>query len=395
MTVIGGPLNTGFVAPTQQQIVADLNTQVLSQIDAGLDLSSNQPIGQLIGIFAEKLAEAYEVVATAYDAMNPDAAEGRLLANISALTGTLAQTATYSTVVGTLTLAAGATVPAGSVAAVNNQPTNTWVLLTTVANSGGVTAYPTATFRSSVPGPFAANAGTLTVISTPATGWQGVTNVADAVKGLSADTDTSLRQKRVAQLAGQGGGDTDAIRAAVLKVPGVQQCFVYENTTLLPDSTGLPGKAFRVVVWDGPGLSASTTAIAQAIWAEKPSGIQPYGALSAVATDSQGNPHTIYFDRATQLPVYAVLTTTPGALTALQIATIKNNMATYAAQSWNLGVPVVALTLRASALLPGIVTDIPTFTLGFAPSPVGTANLPVSALQIATLSTTNILVDGA
>ncbi len=385
---------TGFVATTVTEEVADLNAKVLANVDGSLDLSPDQPIGQLIGIFAEKFAEIMELGATVYNAINPNAAEGQLLVNDCALSGTIPQVATYSTVVASLTLNAGTTVTAGATAAVLNQPTNTWVLLANATNSGGTTAVITATFRSNLPGPFVANAGTLTVIGTPTIGWLAVTNLADAFAGNPADTDTTLRQRRQIELAGEGSGDLDAIKAAVIKVAGVIQALVFENTSLVTDATGLPGKAFRVVIWDGPGMSADNTAIAQAIWNHKPTGILSFGGTSANATDSDGNLRAISFDRAIPLRLYVSCTTTPSVLTAAGTLAVKAAIAAYGAAAFNLGVTVIDLPFRASALVAGVTTDVPTFAFDVTPSPTNTANLSVPGGEIATIATTDIRVNG-
>ena len=68
----------------------------------GGPLMISSVIGQVIGIFAEKFAELMELGATVYNAVNPNAAEGQLLANVSAISGTFPQVATYSTVADSL-----------------------------------------------------------------------------------------------------------------------------------------------------------------------------------------------------------------------------------------------------------------------------------------------------
>lgn len=391
---LGGLTLTGFIAPTVEEIVTDINAKVLARVDAGLDLAPDQPIGQLIGIVAEEKAEIWELMATVYNAMNPDAAEGQLLDNISAISGTRRRSAKFSTVIANLNLNSSVTVPAGSVASVSGQPTNRWVLTADVTNSSGSAATIPGTFRSQNPGPFVANAGTLTVIETPVIGWNSVTNPADAIEGIPQDTDASLRILRENELAATGSANIDAVRARVLEVAGVLQCFVFENTSLVTDGTGLPGKSYRVVVWDGPSLSASNTDIAQAIWNTKASGIQTFGATQANAVDSQGITRVVYFDRAQQIPIYLSYTTTPGSLTTAQTQAVKDAAAAYALAHQNLNVEVVALAYQAIPLSIAGIIDVPLLHLGIAPSPTGTANIPISGLQIATLSTTNILVNG-
>ena len=392
----GGMTPQGFIAPTTTEEVTDLGNSFLANIDAALDLSADQPIGQAIAIFAEKFSELMQLGATVYNALNPNDAEAQLLTNVAAISGTYRQVATYSTVTLNLTLNATTTVNAGATAIVNGVATNIWVLQADVTSTtAGV--YP-ATFQSQNPGPQPAAANTITIIGTPTIGWTAVTNPADAVLGLAADTDTTLRQKRAAELLGEGSGDLDAIVSAVQKVGGVVQVFGSENTSLQTDATGLPGRAFRIVVWDGPGLAASNNEIAQAIWDTKPAGALSFGtgANSGVAIDVLGNSRTVLFDRAVQVPIYIICTTTPGTLTTAQTSAVKEAFAAFAVANYNLDISVIALALRAAGIINGVTTDVPTFFLGTAPSPSGTANIPISGLQIATISTAlgDVLVNG-
>lgn len=390
---IGGLTPAGFVAPTVEELITDINTQLLAGVDAGLDLSPDQPLGQIVGIFAEKLTEVWEANATAYNALNPDAAEGQLLDNVSAISGTRRHSATYSKVTGTLNLNASTTVAAGSIVSVLGQPSNRWVLLANVTNSGGSPANVSGSFRSEQLGPFAANAGTLTVIETPISGWNSVTNAADEVEGIPEDTDAVLRLRRVNELSASGSGTVDAIRADVLEVVGVIQCSVFENTTM-GYVNSIPPKSFQVVIWDGPSPAANSVAVAQAIWNAKPSGISSFSITNTFynAIDSRGAARPVFFDRATQKPVFMSLQVTRSKVIAGQEQGIKDALAAYGLEAFNLGIDVVALAFRAQALtIPGIL-DVPTFTLDFSSSPVGTSNLAIGELEIATLSSTNIVV---
>jgi len=406
----------GFVAPTTAQEVADLNSKFLAYVNASLNLDPNQPWGQIIGIFAQKLSEKYQLSATLYNALNPAAAQGNLLANVCTLSGTIPQVATYSTVTCQLNLNASTTVTAGAIVAVSGQPQNTWVLTATVTStSAGM--YP-GVFRSSSPGVFNANASTITVINTPVGGWLGVTNPNAAIPGVAADTDTTLRQRRLAQINGQGSGDTNAIRAAILKIGApIIQAFVFENTSLVTDATGLPGKSFRAVVWAGvgglatvlpSGLTVSQT-IANTIWSNKPTGIASFGAQVNTVTDSAGNPQTVYFDQANQLGLYVTCTVVPApassSLTDPIRVAVKGAIQAWVQSNLLLGVGVIARAFSASPLeivtsptgvvYTPVVTDVPTFAFDIVPSPVNTANLPGSYLNIYTLaSTTTILVNG-
>jgi uncharacterized phage protein gp47/JayE len=389
--------NTGFVADTQAEIVADLDAKILANVDPGLDLSPDQPFGQIIGIMAEKFAEIEELEATVYNALNPAAAEGVLLDNVAAISGTHRQLATYSQAAATVNLSASTTLLAGAVASVAGQPQNRWVLETTVTSTTAGN-YP-AQFRSEQAGPFVANAGTLTVIASPSPGWNSVTNATSAVVGLPTDSDTTLRLKRDEELTGLGSGDVDAIRASVLKVVGVIQAFVFENVSMSVDANGLPPKSFRVVIWDGASPLAANDQVAQAIWNAKPCGIQAFGTLSGTALDSQGVGHTVNFDRATQLPLYIQCTTTPPTTDLTAVGNIKAAFVAYGALVLNLGSSVIyrawsAVPLEPTPTYTPIVTDVPIFYLNEGSFGTGTVNLGANNLQIYILTTSQIIVNG-
>ena len=397
----GGLRPSGWAPRTLADEIQCLKDEIWKDVDPALDLGDGTPFGQLIAIFAGKLQSLNDLGQAVYDGIDPNNASGNLLVNLCALSGTRPQVATHSTVVGTLTLGPSTTVHAGAVAAVAGDPTNTWVLTSDAVNPETSTQPVNGLFQSTLPGIFRAGATTLTVIQTPTIGWTAVSNASDSVDGLAADDDPSLRAKRVKELSGEGTSNVDAIRARILELPDIKQAFVFQNKTPVgPDANGLPGKSLRGIYWDGAGAPQDTAVLAQLIWDNKPAGIQAFGNLTFEAHDSTGAEQDVQFDRADEKPLYLTLTTTPApnkTIGAPERALIREALRDWAVANLNLGVDVIALPLRTAALggvAAGLSSDIPTFALGFAPSPVGTVNLPVSSLQIATLATTNISVDG-
>lgn len=402
MTLAFGP--TGFTPTTVDDEVAALNTLIWTTIDPGLDLDPDQPMGQAIAAFAEDYAELTELVATIYNAFNPDAAEGNLLANLAAISGTRPQVATYSTVTCALLLNAGTTVPAGATAYVTGQPGNVWTLVNPVTNSGSIPGTFSGLFQSAQPGPQTAPALTLAVIASPQTGWISVYNPGPSTPGQSADTDTTLRQRREAELEGGGSADVDAVRSAVLKT-GVYSAFVFENTTNVTDSYGVPPHSIHVIVWDGyPTYTVSNSAIAQAIWQAKGQGVQAYGSTTQTVTDSQGYTHTIGFDRCAVQYINVACTTTPSTLTTAQTAAVKTALTAYAegasytpaaplvTGAWQLGASILALPFHVAAIVPGVTTDVPTFAFDTTSTPTNTGNITLTGLQIAVIN--NITVNG-
>lgn len=298
---------TGLQIKTIEEILEELSAQQKSEIDATLNTAPDEPIGQLNGIFAAQLREVWEALAVAYNGFNPDAAEGFLLEKLSALTGTLREGATKSTVSLNVDLDIGATLTAGtSFANVVGAPDNRWTPVedfTSPAN--GVHAVD---FEAENAGAVTANAATITVISTPVVGWNSVTNPLDAVPGKEIDTDAELRQRREEELRATGSATLDAIRADVVADLLVEQCTVFENTSDLVDASGLPPKSIEVVVFDGSPPALTDDEIAQLIFDTKPAGIATYGTASGTATDSLGTLHTVYFSRPTEIEIWLDVT---------------------------------------------------------------------------------------
>jgi hypothetical protein len=86
----------------------------------------------------------------------------------------------------------------------------------------------------------------------------------------------------------------------------VLSCHVYENTGDVVNGDGLPPKSIEAVVQGG-----TDSAIAAALWAAKPAGIETFGTTSQVVTDIQGNNQTVNFSRPEQVELYIAAIVTP------------------------------------------------------------------------------------
>lgn len=393
---------TGFVAPTFDEIKLEIETELLATVDPALDLSPDQPMGQIVGIVAQREARQNELLSVAYGGFDPRSAEGFLLDGVCAFTGTTRDGATKSRVSANIDVDAGFTATAGTMQAnVNGYP---GIVFVNATDLGPLTAgVHSVVFEAAVYGPVVANAGTLTVISAPVGGWNSITNPTDALVGKGQETDTSLRLRREQELSAAGSCTTDAIRADLLQIEHVdgtrpvQQAFVFENTSLVTDADGVPGKAFEAVIFDGITPLATNAEVGAVIWKNKPSGVEAHGATSVTVSAAQGRPRTVKFSRATVRQVWLELdlsvdpVTFPGTGAAL----VKAAIVSLGGAALNLGIDVVAARVKAWALtVPGVL-DVPALRLGFAASPVGTSNLVITARQIAALDTSRISVTTA
>lgn len=385
---------TGFTGLTIEEIVAAMGTDALTTISPTLVLDPDQFIGQFIGIVAKKAAEIWEVEQVAYNACNRNAAEGFLLDNIGDLTGTKRLPATKSTV--TLTVNLGVSfsqapdVMTVNVAGLPNiKFTNRDTVTSTTAGN-----YQ-AVFHATVEGPIAANAGTLTVITTPISGWNSATNALDATLGTLIEGDTPYRVRQRTELSASGSGTLDGMRADILRIAGVIDCFVFENTSNITDADGVPAHAIEVVIFDGTSPTALDATILQTIWDNKPSGIGTYGTTTGNATDSRGTTRTVKFSRAVVKNVYLTysgVVVDPAFFPTDGVAQIKAAAALRASQILTLGVDIIALQFKGAALSVAGTVDVPTLYLGFSASPGSIANLVIGSREIGRVDTSNMVV---
>lgn len=155
---------------------------------------------------------------------------------------------------------------------------------------------------SEATGAIAAPAGTLTQLLVPSYNINYVTNDIDAILGNDAESDSALRIRRYQSVSVIGAGTLESIAASVGNLSGVTTSFVIENETTTTDGAGRPAKSFEVVVEGG-----DDQAIAQMIWDKKPVGIQTWGSISKVVTDSNGGLQTVNFSRPVNVYIYVQL----------------------------------------------------------------------------------------
>lgn len=387
-----GVSTEGFELKTLEQILEDINAEMLESISPTLDLSPDQPLGQINAIFAKQLAEVWEVAQTAYNAFNRGAAEGTLLDNIGLLTGTLRLPATRSTVQLRVNLTAGTTLVGGvATANVVDDPTNRWIVRETF--TAPVDGYYLMMADAEFPGPVTANDITITKITTAVAGWNYVSNNGDAVPGREAETDTEYRIRQQLEFAAVGSSTAEAIRADVLQVTGVRQAFVFENNTSVINTQGIPPHSFQVVIWDGASPAADDDEVAAAIFKSKPAGIGTFGSVHVVVVDSSGSDRDIYFDRASQKPIFLEYTITTDDTFPVDGVQQIEDLIVAKGLTMNMGDDVIALVWQIVPLSVQGVIDVPNLNLDFTGPPAPSANLAIGPRQIATFSASNVVIN--
>lgn len=400
-----GVTATGFVIKPIETILSEIQAaqQDPAVFGPAWDVSAQSPQGQINGIMAAKVEELWQVLEAIYSSIDPDNAEGVILAALSSLTGTVVKSATFSQLTAaegnqaTVNLNAGFTLPAGSIASVAGNPNAQFKTLAPATNSGGAPANIAVDMQAVTAGPVTAPAGTLTTIVTALPGWNSVTNAKDAVIGSAAETDPALRVRRETELRGDGLGTIAAIRVAVRNVTGVTACTVLENIGDVVDSNGLTPHSIMVLVQGG-----AANAIAQAIWDTIGDGIATNGSSSGTAVDDQGNNQTVHYQIPTGVTVYLQInitknhSTTGAQYPADGDTEIKNAIVAWAQANLAaiVGAPLI-LSQVVGVLDPGAKSTVPgvldvQVLAALTPSPVGTANITPGALQFIDIESANI-----
>lgn len=404
-----GVTETGFTRSTQTELLDALKAEQRATIDPNLALSTESVVGQVDGIVSRAHALLWELLEALYGTIDPDRAEGDALESLAKLSGTARRAATKSTVTLRVNLDSGVTLEAGThFASVDG---NASVRFTpredVVAAAAGPAANYDAVFEAEVTGAVEAVAGTITVVATPVSGWNSVTNALDAEPGEPVESDELLRSRREVELARAGTGTVRAIRADVSAVDGVEAVLVLENVTDAV-SDGLAPHSFEVIVSGDTGATVDQ-AIGEAVWANKPAGILAGGSTAVTVVDDVGVDQTVRFTRATEIPVYLVFTFVAGTgyvgdTVAKQMVVDRLNGyldgdstntagSNFDGPMFTVGADVVASRVRAIPFQLDLnIDDFTAFALGVAPAPTLEVNIPIASREKATFAVSNVSV---
>lgn len=391
-----GATSLGFVRKTLADIKLDFETQQRATVSPILDVSTESFVGQQNGIYARELALVWEQIEVAYNAFDPDKAEGLLLRMLCKLTGTYARAATYSEVTQTCNLNPDVELESGThfVAILGKETVRfTPKANFTGANGAGAPANYDIVFRAENTGPVAALAGTLTVVATPVSGWNSTTNAEDAELGRVMDDDYVLNVRRARDLAAAGSATVRAIRSDLEDLAGIETADVFENDTDYFDAdSGRPPHSIEALVYDGEVPAVSNDDIAQAIWDAKAGGVATYGGSTGEAViNAIGTTKLVNFSRVSRPDVYINYSITIGPDYVGDVAVKEYVVAQCEARFKAADDVTVVFTKALPTQLTG-VKDVTGFAIGFAPGPIAEANLFIDTRQRAGFDTSRVNV---
>lgn len=110
-----GLTTTGYTIKRIEDIKAEIEDTILSTFGTSVNLDPRGPIGQIIGIFAEREALIWELSEQVYNSQFPATAEGKNLDNVLSLVGLVRKQATFSRATLRIFGQAGTLIPAASI----------------------------------------------------------------------------------------------------------------------------------------------------------------------------------------------------------------------------------------------------------------------------------------
>jgi len=386
-----GISETGFNRKRLDELLSELNGAMQAIFGLNFNISPESPDGQINGVISESNANLWEIANEAYDAFNPSAATGITLSNLVQMNGITRLAATNSRASLTITGTANITIPSGSQVSTSDTGSvfiTESELVLDGAGNGVVFA------NAFLTGPVIALAVTLTVIDNPVTGWDTVTNGADATLGTNEETDVDLRARRERSVSKTAQAIVDAMFAAIANIDGVTAVTVLENDTDIVDANGLPPHSTQAIVVGGDDAE-----IAESIFLKKAAGITPFGTTTVPVLDSQSISHDISFSRPAEVDIFVeVDLTTDSDYPSNGDDLVKQAIVDYAngilvpGRGFPLGEDVIFTRLYTpiNSVQGHFIADL---QVGLVAPASGTSNLPILITEISNFVIANIVVN--
>jgi len=165
-----GVIPEGFNEKTLDILLEEIQEAERTAFGPNINTQADSVLGQINGIFADKLAELWEVALAVYRAAYPDSSNDEALDNVAAITGTIRLAAEPSQADLYLNLNAGVTVAAGKAVRIGSTGAR-WELTEAITNAAAVQATVVGSFESEEAAPVVGNAYAIDTIATPVSGW--------------------------------------------------------------------------------------------------------------------------------------------------------------------------------------------------------------------------------
>jgi hypothetical protein len=351
------------------------------QFSSDADVGPDTVLAQIVDPVLFRLDDSRQLLRSAYDATDPDNAEGVQADSVSALSGIQREPATESR--GTVELAGTplTVIPAGHLVKLPNIDGSNAELLeeVTIGDPSGVVD---GEYQAVANGPINYPDTTVLTIVTAIGGLTSATVNEPISGGFSLgrdiETDGAMKIRRNASLSAGGNATVLSIAAQIAQLTDVQHAVVLENTTGSVDAKGLPPNSMRPVIWPGTVDTEQLGGILYATW---PGGTTPDGAISILVTNVKGQEFIFKYSVATGRNVWIIIDLTPapdyGGDIAVREAVVTWGSALLPGDDVDPGDIICAIKDNVAGVID------PKIRLGFAAAPTNEDLLPVDVDEIA------------
>lgn len=161
----------GFLKKAVSDIISEIENDERAALNPTLNLLATSILGQINGVFADKLRELWDIAEAVYRSQYPESASDEALDQVASITGATRLPATKSQVVlDRINLDPGTTLPAGRLVSLGSAGAQ-FRTLAPVTNSLSTPWSFAVDAESEDYGPITGYAGTIDTIQTPVTGW--------------------------------------------------------------------------------------------------------------------------------------------------------------------------------------------------------------------------------
>ena len=293
----------GLVTETLQEVIDGLTTSYQSVYGSDINLESNSPDGQMIGILAQLKMDLLTVIRDVYNSFDPDAAIGSALDQRVAINGIQRNGGSYTIAPVDITTDRALTLygldePTETIFTVSDGAGNRFLLQETQAITGaGTDAY---NFRAENIGAVQVSLNTITSQVTVIVGVTEVNNPDPAgTLGVDEESDADLKLRRQVSSGIGSENSLDSLRANLLNLENATDVYVHENHTGSVDGYSVCGHTIWPIVEGG-----SAPDIAQVIYAKRSAGCGMHGGESESVLRPNGSYFEINYDRPTYVPLH-------------------------------------------------------------------------------------------
>ncbi|EHZ6914350.1 baseplate J/gp47 family protein [Listeria monocytogenes] len=287
----------GFKRKTYDELLTDMESKAKELFGEDINLSSHSALGVFLRIIAWFMALIHELAERVYNSGFISSADGVQLDRLGSNISVLREPAMPAVVTLELTGNAGYTIEEGVQFKTKNDVVFEMIDVVTLDDKGhgiGQAISQIYSDKANVP------ANSITVVAEPSEDILTVNNPNKADGGSEKENDTSYRARIRLATSASPGPPVNGIISALNQVSGVRSVSIIENNSIDLDAYNNPAKSVHIYC-----LGGIDEEIGEAIFNSVAAGIQTVGKVTVKVKDLSGFEHSVYYDRATSLSIYA------------------------------------------------------------------------------------------